>query len=159
MRFRDWKTENEAKLLGASGLRVDWAMLVGVQRPIGPDSATKEKEKLSGSKGILGQIGERNRKIGFQILAAAYEWIQRILKSKPKFKLFENKNLNFGSRIQIKRFWNPNQGLFGLKWKDLNQRFLVLRYLNSTQGFWIQREIWIFSEIHKFNKEDFEILL
>jgi hypothetical protein len=44
-----------------------------VQRLIGPDSATKEKEKLSGSKGILGQIGERNRKIGFQILASAYE--------------------------------------------------------------------------------------
>jgi hypothetical protein len=51
-----------------------------------------------------------------------FKRLKRILNPNHGLNFLINKNLNFGSRIQIKQFWNPNQGLFGFQTKDFGSR-------------------------------------
>jgi hypothetical protein len=51
-----------------------------------------------------------------------FERLKWILNPNQGLNFLINKNLNFGSRIQIKQFWNPNQGLIGFQTKDFGSR-------------------------------------
>jgi hypothetical protein len=65
----------------------------------------------------------------------------------------KNKNLIFGSKIQIKWFWNPNHGLFGFWMSDfrIKENWIRLRI-------WIERKVWIFSKNGNLIRKIFEVL-
>jgi hypothetical protein len=51
-----------------------------------------------------------------------FKRFKRILNPTQGLNFLINKNMNFGSRIQIKQFRNPNQGLFGFQRKGFGSR-------------------------------------
>jgi hypothetical protein len=70
-----------------------------------------------------------------------FKRFKRIFNPNQGLNFLINENLNFGSRIQIKQFWNLNQGLFGFQTKDFGSR-----RIEFNSGFWIQRMVQIFSK-------------
>jgi hypothetical protein len=92
----------------------------------------------------LGRVGEGNRKRCLWSLAAEldeFKRFKRILNPNKGLNFLINKNLNFGSRTQIKQFWNPNQALLGFQTKGFGSR-----RIEFNSGFWIQRMVRIFSK-------------